>query len=126
MGKITHMVEMLIQSNDQVNRHAFLVADIGEDDLILGYPFFESANPQIDWTNGFLEGNVILSAWDDWMQVPTGKGEDKTWTHTQIAKTTMAQQLTEEATEKTERTWQELVPERYHRHSKVFSKRALE
>jgi len=126
MGKITHMVEMLVQHNNQINQHTFLVADIGEDDLILGYPFFESANPQIDWTNGFLEGNIILSAWDDWMQVPTGKEEDETWTHTQIAKTTIAQQLAEEVMEKTERTWQELVPERYHRHSKVFSEKASE
>ena len=126
MGKITHTVEMLVQHNDQINRHAFLVAAIGEDDLILSYPFFESANPQVDWTNGLLKGNVVLSAWDDWTQVLTEKGEDKTWTHDQIAKITVAQQLAEEATEKTKRTWQELVPERYHRHGKVFSELASE
>ena len=45
MGKITHTVEMLLQYDNKINRHVFLVADIGEDDLILGYPFFESANP---------------------------------------------------------------------------------
>jgi len=126
MGKITHTVEMLVQHNDQINRHAFLVADIGKDDLILGYPVFESTNPQIDWTNGFLKGNVILSAWDDWTQVPAEKGEEETWTYDQIAKTTVVQQLAEEAMEKTDKMWQELVPERYHRHGKVFSEKASE
>ena len=37
----------------------FLVADIAEDNLILGYPFFESANLQIDWTKGTILGEVM-------------------------------------------------------------------
>ena len=126
MGKITYTIEMLIQHNNQINRHVFLVVDIGEDNLILGYPFFESANYQIDWDNGILKGNVVLSDWDDWTQVPVNKGDDEMWTHTQIAKTTVAQQLAEEATEKREKIWQELVPKRYHVYNKVFSKKASE
>ena len=89
MGKIIHAVEMMIQHDGLINRHAFLVADIGEDDLILGYPFFESANPQIDWTNGVLKENVVLSDWDDWMRIPVNKEDDETWAHTQIARTTV-------------------------------------
>jgi len=38
----------------------------------------------------------------------------------------VAQQLAEAATDKKKRTWQELVPERYHRHGKVFSEAASE
>jgi len=45
-----------------------LVADIGEDDLILGYPFFEAANPFIDWQKGSANGNVILTTCDEWVQ----------------------------------------------------------
>lgn len=97
---MTHTVEMLIQHNDQINWCAFLIADIGKDDLILEYPFFESANPQIDWTNGVLKGNIVLSDWDNWMQIPIDEEDDETWAHTHIAKTTVAQQLAEEATEK--------------------------
>ena len=33
----------------------------------------------------------------------------------------MAQQLAEQAADKTKRTWQEIVPKQYHRFSKVFS-----
>jgi hypothetical protein len=36
------------------------MANIGEDDLILGYPFLEATNPKISWTEGIIEGTVIL------------------------------------------------------------------
>ena len=40
------------------------------------------------------------------------------------AKTTVAQQLAEQATNKTVRTWDQIVPTHYHEHAKVFSKEA--
>ena len=45
MGDITHLVHLYIWHQNTTENHMFLVADIAEDDLILGYPFFESANP---------------------------------------------------------------------------------
>ena len=124
MGTITHEVQLMIQFGDYVTLHRFLVADIGEDDIILGYPFFEAANPDIDWAAGTLKGEVILSSYEDWEELPE---EDKgTWFHARIAKTTVAQQLAEKATDKKERTWQEQVPQKYHRHGQVFSEKASE
>ena len=38
----------------------------------------------------------------------------------------MASELAQKATNKTKRTWQEIVPEQYHRHGKVFSEEASE
>ena len=38
----------------------------------------------------------------------------------------MAQQLAKQATDKRVRTWEEIVPTRYHHHGKVFSEKALE
>ena len=40
------------------------------------------------------------------------------------AKTTVAQQLTKQATDKTIRTWDQIVPAHYHEHAKVFSEEA--
>jgi hypothetical protein len=40
--------------------YQFLVADIGEDDIILGYLFFKGANPQINWSAGTIKGNISL------------------------------------------------------------------
>ena len=41
-----------------------------------------------------------------------------------LAKTTVAQQLAEQATDKTVRTWDQIVPSQYHRHAKVFNETA--
>ena len=38
-----------------------------------------------------------------------------------FAKTTVAQQLAEQATDKTVRPWDQIVPSQYHQHAKVFS-----
>jgi hypothetical protein len=38
------------------------VTNIGEDDIILGYPFLKAANPKISWKEGILEGTIILLA----------------------------------------------------------------
>jgi hypothetical protein len=39
----------------------FFVADIASDDLILGYPFFEDANPSVLWKEGKLKGTLMLA-----------------------------------------------------------------
>jgi len=51
---------------------------------------------------------------------------DEIWLQTRVAKTMVAQQLAEAATDKKKRTWQEIVPKQYHRHGKVFSEEASE
>jgi len=37
------------------------VVDIGEDDIILEYLFFEAANPMIDWPTGKVHGVLTLT-----------------------------------------------------------------
>jgi hypothetical protein len=41
-----------------------------------------------------------------------------------LAKTTIAQQLAEQAADKTVRSWDQIVPSQYHQHAKVFSETA--
>ena len=41
-----------------------------------------------------------------------------------IAKTTVVQQLAEQAMDKTVRSWDQIVPSQYHSHAKVFSEEA--
>jgi hypothetical protein len=53
-------VQMKIIHKDHNEMHRLLVADIGEDDIILGYPFFEAANPLIDWLTGRMCGEVTM------------------------------------------------------------------
>ena len=60
LGAVTHMVNIQVNYNNRTNIHRFLIADIGEDDLILGYPFLEAADPSIDWTKGTIEGLITM------------------------------------------------------------------
>jgi hypothetical protein len=98
----------------------FFVADIASDDLILGYPFFEDANPSVLWKEGKLEGTLMLAT------VQTSEEHvDKIplW----LRKATTATQLAaEEAAKKKKRTWDEIVPKRYHRYGRVFQEEASE
>ena len=76
------------------------MAEIGEDDLILRYPFLEAANPVVNWIKGRIEGRVALISYMDWDVLP--ETEKKTWFHATLAKVTVAQQLAEQVTDKKE------------------------
>jgi RNase H-like domain found in reverse transcriptase/Reverse transcriptase (RNA-dependent DNA polymerase) len=96
----------------------FFVADITSDDLILGYPFFEDANPSILWKEGKLKGTLMLAT------IQTTEEHRDTiplW----LQKVTTATQLAaEEAAKKKKRTWDEIVPKRYHRYGRIFQEEA--
>ena len=101
--------------------HQFLVADIREDNLILGYPFFEAINPQIDWPTSTTKETITLLSHDKWERGPP-KLENVEW----AKKVMIAQQLAEKAMDKKEQTWEELVLIQYYRHGKVFLEQASE
>ena len=121
------------------------MANIGQDDYILGYPFFKVSTPNVDWHRAYIEGITSISTVDTSTWTPQAKGTcqqnttptwvcaipgweegDEIWLQTHVAKTTVASELAQKATDKTKRTWQEIVPKRYHCHGKVFSEEASE
>jgi hypothetical protein len=65
------------------------VAKVDHDEILLGYPFLEAVNTQINWRSGKLYSAVTL------------KGTHKRVV-LKIAKTTVAQQLAEAASNKKE------------------------
>jgi hypothetical protein len=44
---VTEGVVLIVKHNGKPQKHLFYVANIGVDDIILGYPFLEAANPRI-------------------------------------------------------------------------------
>jgi hypothetical protein len=83
------------------------VAEVDCNEILLGYLFLEAVNPQINWQSRKLYGAVTLKG--------THKGD-----MLKIAKTTVAQQLAEVATDKKEWSWDEIVPKEYHQHAFIF------
>jgi hypothetical protein len=59
-GEVTEGVILITKYNGKPQKHLFYMANIGEDNLILGYSFLEAANPKISWKEGTIEGTVIL------------------------------------------------------------------
>jgi len=144
-GQILEAVDLTVNNNREQALHAFYIADIGQDDFILGYPFLKASNPDVDWRNGCIDGFTTISMakannWQPilkgtrqveaapiWVKLIPGWEEgDEVWLQTRIAKMTVTSQLAQDAANKKKRTWQEIVPERYHRHGKVFSEEASE
>jgi hypothetical protein len=112
-GKITTGVELTLKLNGKPCNHLFFITNIGEDDIILGYFFFESFNPTIDWEKGQLSGEVVAIT----------KGEETL--SSRIAKTIMATQLVVQA-KKDKKTWDQIISEQYHQYKKVFQEDASE
>jgi len=58
-GEVIHLCRLQIIYNSLDKLHNFYITNLGKDHLILGYPFLESFNPNIDWKNGqLLDGAV--------------------------------------------------------------------
>ena len=110
---------------------------MGLDDLVLGYPWFAATNAQPDWTTGMLSASVTIrtkgAASGKPMRSRRVAGMRTTVQKTplldegdelyirilrtdQLTKTTVAQQLAEQATDKTIRSWDQIVPPQYHQH----------
>jgi hypothetical protein len=97
------------------------VANIGEDDLILGYPFLEATDPKIHWTEGKIEGTVILLTAKSHLEQPMGNTQP-IW----LAKTTTAIQLALEAASTKKREWYNFILSQYCKFKKVFLESASE
>jgi hypothetical protein len=61
LGEVIKEVWMQVFHESHNKVHRFLVTDIGEDDIILGYPFFEVANPMVNWPMGKVHGLLTLA-----------------------------------------------------------------
>jgi hypothetical protein len=118
LGEVTDEVRLSIHHKDYDEEHRFLVANIGEDDIILGYPFFEAANPLIDWPTGRMRGMITTTEVRSPIKGPSSWIRRITL---MLKKTTIAQQLAKQALSKEEQSWEELVPKQYHKFGSIFS-----
>jgi len=60
-GSITHYTDLeVLTGPEEVHTHQFYIANMGGDHMVLRYPWFAAANPQIDWRQGLLPALVIV------------------------------------------------------------------
>jgi hypothetical protein len=136
---------MTIWYQGKGSKHNFFLANIGTDDVILDYPFFEDLLLDIDWKQGNVTGSVSLETEDaDWWKPPSRQQTkkrhnvplwicalpdweegDEIWQQVTIRKSTVAQQLAIQAMDKKKRPWQEIVSPQYHKY-KIWLEEASE
>ncbi len=59
-GRLTHFVDLLIQTKGQERKMQFLVTDLGVEDVILGYPWLTTFEPQFSWKDATVNTNILL------------------------------------------------------------------
>ena len=59
-GDITHFTDLEVQTGAKKVKMRFFLMDLGEQKIILGYPWFAAMQPKVDWAH----------AWIDYEQLP--------------------------------------------------------
>ncbi len=59
-GTLKYYADMSTRTGGKRTRLQYFLMDLGENQVILGYPWFARAQPKIDWAKG----------WIDYMQLP--------------------------------------------------------
>ena len=57
---MTHFTELEVFMSDKPHRLQFYITDMGPDDLVLGYLWFAATNIQPNWTDGTLPTSVTI------------------------------------------------------------------
>jgi len=147
-GAITQYTDLTVRTGEKERTLRFLVTNLGRDEVILGYPWFTAFEPVIRWGEATLNEEhqpVVISSLhlsdeatpmeasiraletyeldeEAWEQLMDEEQEPQI---TFLRKTTTASELAQrEAATKQERTFEEMIPEEYRRHRKIFDEEA--
>ena len=59
-GGLTHFTELEVVTGGKPHRLRFYIANMGPDDLVLGYPWFAATNAQPNWREGTFSTPVLI------------------------------------------------------------------
>jgi hypothetical protein len=111
-GQITHYTDLDVRTGDQTRTMRFFLTNLGEQKVILGYPWFAAVQPVIDWAKGWIAYEqlpVIIKA-------RIKRTTTKIHTATAADRQTLASKLAEKHAAQPSP-----IPKEYRRHSFVFS-----
>ena len=58
-GELTHYVDLEVKMGDRKQKMHFLVTDLGDDDLVLGYPWLSTFEPKFSWHDGVINTHFL-------------------------------------------------------------------
>jgi hypothetical protein len=141
-GTIKHFVDLQVRCGDKTEQMKFLITNLDEEEIVLGYPWLAAFQPQIDWKNAVLDESMqplviktlglntneevtrIRTAWCKKAVELATPGEEiflHRFEESKLRKTSTAAELAVKALPKEEKTWDQIVPPQYHKWKKVFS-----
>jgi Reverse transcriptase (RNA-dependent DNA polymerase) len=115
-GEITHFCILKVKLGDKEREQKFYITDLGRDHIILGYTWLVEFDPKINWKDGAVEGQPchITTANDNICYHLARKLAQ----NNQINKVSISQ----EWANKEKRHQEEVeIPDKYKRHTAVFS-----
>ena len=140
-GMLTQYVDLSVRTGKREEVMRFLVTSLGNEDLILGYPWLTTFEPQFNWTNGVIDTSylpiVIRSL--DWRMLkirPTIAAVSEEEEHMTIIQRTHAYEVLEQesnawaniSTELAQKAGQYTkeveIPSHYQQFVKVFNEEA--
>jgi hypothetical protein len=77
-GKLTHCIHLWVELGDKKELMKFFLTNLGEDQTLLGFPWFTAFNPEINWTEGTMNHTPLQvyfqAAASQWVQPTIKKG----------------------------------------------------
>jgi len=58
-GRLTHFIDLLVQTKGQEKKMRFLVTNLGVEDVILGYPWLSTFEPQFSWKDTMVDTQIL-------------------------------------------------------------------
>ena len=59
LGKIMHFATLSVSTNGIAHKMTFLVTDIGNEDILLGYPWLATYEPKFSWRNATINKKML-------------------------------------------------------------------
>ena len=69
-GELTHYMDLEVKTGHKNQKMHFLITDLGNDNLILGYPWLSTFKPKFSWHDGVIDTHFlpIIIRSLDWKQ----------------------------------------------------------
>jgi hypothetical protein len=131
-GTIQYYTDLDLQVNGKTNMEQFLITGLGNQKIILGLPWLQKHNPEINWKEGTLQWRTttmeeVLDE-EEHLSRPTNASdevlleylgmENELWIN---SKENLATKLASEANQKKpDLTPEQLVPQEYHDYLDIF------
>ncbi|SRR6266702_2816116 len=132
-GTISHFTDLQVNMGSETRTLQFLITNLGRDEVILGYPWLTAFEPIIHWKDATLDKTcqpVVISSIKPGAQMATITTEEEWEMLTQeegpyviLQKMTTASELAQKAMDKTPKTFEQMVPEEYRRHARMFNEK---